>query len=149
MRSLCLLLLFVSSLVVSPPVWAQNPAELKPNTPDKTDKCSVAGTGRRKGTDEPIHFARVTLESDDGGQKKLHTTTDADGKFSFKDVAPAEYHLSVTRNGYVSEYYGARARMAPGLPLALSPGKHMDDLIFRITPAGLITGRVRDENGEP
>src|SRR5580658_5214518 len=149
MRSLWLLLLFISSLLVSPLGWAQNPAEVTPNAPDKTDKCSVAGTVLRKGTDEPIHFGRVTLESDDGGQKKLHAATDGDGKFSFKDVAPAEYHLSVARNGYVSENYGARGPMDPGLPLALSPGKHMDDLIFRMTPAGIITGRVRDENGEP
>jgi sarcosine oxidase gamma subunit len=149
MPSLWLLLLFVSSLVVSPLAWAQNPAEVTPNAPDKTHKCSVAGTVLRKGTDEPIHFARVTLESDDEGQKKLHAATDAAGKFSFKDVAPAEYHLSVTRNGYVSEYYGARGPMDPGLPLTLTSGKHMDDLIFRMTPAGIITGRVRDENGEP
>jgi len=33
------------------------------------------------------------------------------------------------------------------LPLTLSSGKQADDLIFRMTPAAIITGHVRDENG--
>jgi hypothetical protein len=114
----------------------------------KTEKCSVAGMVVRKGSNEPVHFARITLTSDGDEQKSLHGTTAADGKFSFKDVPPGEYRVSVTRNGYVSESYGARRPMDPGLPLALSSGKHMDDLIFRLVPAAIVTGRVRDENGE-
>ncbi len=150
MRSFWLSLLFISSLLVeSSSVQAQNPLESKTAAAPNTEKCSVAGTVVRKGTNEPIHFARVSLENTAEGQKKLHAVTDGDGKFSLKDVNPGEYHLSVTRNGYVSESYGARMPMDPGLPLNVTPGKHMDDLIFRMTPAGIITGRVRDENGEP
>jgi hypothetical protein len=149
MRFFWLAFLFICWLLVVPLVQAQSSADLKTNGPDKTEKCSVAGTVVRKSTNEPIHFARVTLDSDAEGQKKLRAVTDADGKFSFKDVAPAEYHLAVTRNGYVNEYYGARGPMDPGLPLTLTPGKHMDDLIFRMTATGIIAGLVRDANGEP
>jgi hypothetical protein len=149
MRSFWPSLLFISSWLVVFPVHAQNPPELKLGAAPGTEKCSVAGTVVRKGTNEPIHFARVALESDVEGQKKLHAVTDADGKFSLKDIFPGEYRLSVTRNGYVRESYGSRTPMDPGLPLHLGPGKRMEDLIFRMTPAGIITGRVRDENGEP
>jgi len=114
----------------------------------KTEKCSVAGMVVRKGSNEPIHFARITLTSDGDDQKSLHGTTAADGRFTFKDVPPGDYRVTVTRNGYVSEAYGARRPMDPGLPLTLSSGKHVDDLIFRMVPAAIITGHVRDENGE-
>jgi hypothetical protein len=121
----------------------------KPAASDlKTEKCSVAGMVVRKGSNEPIHFARITLTSDGDAQKNLHGTTAADGRFTFKDVSPGDYRIAVTHNGYVSEAYGARRPMDPGLPLTLSYGKHVDDLIFRMTPAAIITGHVRDENGE-
>ena len=80
--------------------------------------------------------------------KSLHGTTAADGRFSFKDVPPGDYRVTVTRNGYVSESYGARRPMDPGLPLTLTSGQHMDDLVFRLVPAAIVTGHVRDENGE-
>src|SRR5258708_35827687 len=104
--------------------------------------------GGRKGSTEPIHFARITLTSDGDDKKSLHGTTAADGRFTFKDVPPGDYRVTVTRNGYVSEAYGARRPMDPGLPLTLSSGKQADDLIFRMVPAAIITGHVRDENGE-
>ena len=114
----------------------------------KTEKCKVAGMVVRKGSNEPIHFARITLTSDGDEQKSFHDTTASDGRFSFKDVPPGEYRVTVTRNGFVTESYGARHPMDPGLPLTLSSGKQADDLIFRLTPAAIITGHVRDENGE-
>jgi hypothetical protein len=121
----------------------------KPAAPDlKTEKCSVAGMVVRKGSNESIHFARITLTNDSDEQKSLHGTTAADGRFTFKDVPPGDYRVTVMRNGYVSEAYGARGPMDPGVPLTLSSGKHVDDLIFRMVPAAIITGHVRDENGE-
>jgi protocatechuate 3,4-dioxygenase beta subunit len=118
-------------------------------TPPKTQKCGVSGMVVRKGSNEPIHFARVTLSNDGDEQRVQHVTTAPDGRFAFKDVSPGDYRVTVTHNGYVSESYGARRPMDPGMPLTLSPGKKVDDLIFRMTPAAVITGRVRDENGEP
>lgn len=113
------------------------------------EKCSVAGMVVRKGSSEPIHFAHVTLTNEGDEQKSLHGTTAADGRFAIKEVPPGDYRVTVTRNGYVSESYGAKRPMDPGLPLALSSGKQVNDLIFRMTRAAIITGRVRDENGEP
>jgi len=135
------------SLLISSAGSGQNTQ--KPATPNvKTEKCTVAGIVVRKGGSDPIHFAHVTLTNDGDEQKSLHAMTAADGRFTFKDVPPDDYRVTVTRNGYVSESYGARRPMDPGLPLTLSSGKHVDDLIFRMTPAAIITGHVRDENGE-
>src|SRR5260370_37357759 len=64
----------------------------------KTEKCSVAGMVVRKGSNEPIHFARITLTSDADHQKTLHGTTAADGIFTFKDIPPGPHHLPVPPN---------------------------------------------------
>jgi len=140
-------LIFFSSLFLSSSASGQNPSP--PTAPRlRAENCTVAGTVVRKGSNEPIHFARITLTSDGDEQKSLHGTTAADGRFTFKDVPPGDYRVTVTRNGYMSESYGSRRPMDPGLPLTLSSGKHVDDLVFRMTPAAIITGHVRDENGE-
>jgi hypothetical protein len=139
-------ILFISSLFSSP-VYGQN-ASPPAAPPSKTEKCTVAGMVVRKGSNEPIHFARITLANVGDEQKSFHDTTASDGRFSFKDVPPGDYRVTVTRNGFVTESYGARHPMDPGLPLTLSSGKQADDLIFRMTPAAIITGHVRDENGE-
>jgi hypothetical protein len=141
------LLLFVGMLAC-PFAWGQDPAPSVGDAAPSTEKCTVAGVVLRKGSNEPIHFARVTLESEGDTPVKLHAVTGVDGAFTVKDVPPGEYMLSVARNGYVNEVYGARHPMDPGVPLTLAPGKRMEDLIFRITPAGVIVGHVRDENGE-
>jgi len=112
-------------------------------------KSTVSGKVLRKGTDEPIHFARVTLTSTAEEGTKLHAVTGPDGKFAIKDVPAGEYQLTVVRNGYVDEAYGARRPLDPGVPLTVSASKLSDSLLFRMTPAGVITGHIRDENGEP
>lgn len=140
-------LFLFGSLLMTSAALGQNASTPAAMTP-KTGKCVVAGMVVRKGSNEPIHFARVTLSSEGEEQKALHSTTGADGKFVIKDVVPGEYQIIVSHNGYVSETYGARRPMEPGLPLKLTPGKNVDNLIFRMTPAGAVTGHVRDENGE-
>jgi hypothetical protein len=139
--------IFIISSLFSSSISGQN-ASPPAAPPIKTEKCTVAGMVVRKGSNEPIHFARITLANDADEQKSLHGTTAADGRFAFKDVPLGDYRVTVTRNGYVSESYGATRPMDPGLPLTLSSGKQVDDLIFRMTPAAIITGHVRDENGE-
>lgn len=141
-------LLFLSLLLVVA-ASAQNVTAQKPSNNPKSEKCSVAGTVLRKGTDEPIRYAHVTFQSLADPENSLHSTTGVDGKFSLNNMAPGQYRISVSRNGYVAMAYGANQPLDGGVPLSLSPGQQVSDLLFRLVPAGLITGRVRDQNGEP
>jgi len=54
------------------------------------------------------------------------------------------------RNGFVSTEYGARGGPSrQGTTLTLDRAKNMKDVVFRLTPHGVITGRVLDEDGDP
>jgi hypothetical protein len=110
--------------------------------------CTVAGTVLRKGSDEPVHFARVTVQSNDESQDVRRAQTDTSGKFTVEQLPPGQYTVTVTKNGYVAESYGARRPGDEGLTLTLTGGMKVDDLLFRLTQAAAISGRVRDENGE-
>jgi hypothetical protein len=64
-------------------------------------------------------------------------------------VTPGSYRLLVERTGYARQEFGQRALGRRGVSLTLSSGQRMTDLLFRMVPAGVITGRVFDESGEP
>jgi hypothetical protein len=77
------------------------------------------------------------------------TSSDASGKFAMKDIDPGKYRLTVMRTGFVTAEFGARGAMRSGTTLSLEPGKQMAEVNFRLTPHGVITGRVLDDDGEP
>jgi protocatechuate 3,4-dioxygenase beta subunit len=71
-----------------------------------------------------------------------------DGHFLLKDVAPGRYQFFATRTGFVDQQYQSEDPDS-GAVLALRPGKKVGDVLFRMTIAAAVTGRVIDENGEP
>jgi hypothetical protein len=73
----------------------------------------------------------------------------ADGHFLLKNVPAGNYHLKVSRNGYFDVEYGQKKPSDPGAILNLQPGQNMPDLTFKMGRAGVISGRVFDEDGEP
>jgi Carboxypeptidase regulatory-like domain len=76
------------------------------------------------------------------------TISEMDGHFLLKDVAPGRYQFFATRTGFVDQQYQSEDPDS-GAVLALRPGKKVGDVLFRMTIAAAVTGRVIDENGEP
>jgi protocatechuate 3,4-dioxygenase beta subunit len=100
----------------------------------------------------PVANARVILRDDASARAEYGTLSSTDGTFSFKDIAPGRYRLLAEKNGYIAGIYGQRQANGPGLLLVFpDSADRAGDQQFRIrlTPAGSISGRVLDENGEP
>ena len=76
-------------------------------------------------------------------------STDSAGQFAITGIAPGKYRLSAERSGFINTQYGARGPNKPGTLLTLEPGQKSSDLAMRLTPQGVIAGRVLDEDGEP
>src|SRR5688572_25336563 len=75
--------------------------------------------------------------------------TDSDGKFLFKDLAPGRYRVIAAANGYVRHEYGQRVMNASGTPIDLGAGQTVKDAVLRMTPAGVLRGRILDNFGQP
>ena len=120
----------------------------QPTRPE--DLCAIEGQAVNALTGEPLKKAQITMNNLGG---RTNTTpgavTDAGGRFVIESIDPGRYNISVERNGFVRFQYGAHGPGRPGAPLTLSPGQHMRDLVFRLTPQGVITGKIVDEDGEP
>ena len=114
------------------------------------DRGSVAGYIVKMGTGEPVAKATVTINVFNSGRAQSYTvTTNSRGQFAFQNLEPGPYRLSAMRNGYVRMEYGARSPNRPGLPINLSAGQNIADVVLQIMPAGTIAGRVFDRDGEP
>jgi protocatechuate 3,4-dioxygenase beta subunit len=118
--------------------------------PVQTEKCTVSGAVTDSVTSEPLTKVELRLEPLD--RKANHvavTRSDAKGAFSLIDLEPGAYRLWATRSGYFESSYGARRADADGSILRLEPGQSLAALTVKLTPASVISGTVRDSDGEP
>jgi 5-hydroxyisourate hydrolase-like protein (transthyretin family) len=147
-------LLAMCSVIAPGFCLAQQPPTL-PTSGDPNDQlCTVAGTVLSANTGEPLKKAHVDLsrkgaEGDDPNKQPLNATTDAAGHFSIDKIPAGSYDLVVGRADYLPSHYGQDKLDKPGATLSLVPGQKMTDLLFRLNRMAIITGRVRDEDGDP
>src|SRR5690348_8241451 len=117
------------------------------------DLCTIAGQVLNTVSNEPLRRVTLLLMRADptpGEPPVTYTTaSDAGGAFSMKNIEPGRYRLTASRNGYVPYTYGARGAQRPGTVLSLARQQHVTDLSLKLTPHGVLTGRIMDDEGEP
>ena len=133
----------------------QAPAPAAAAEPKPENLCTIEGKVVNANTGEPVPKAVLTMRSAEpprgpmGPPPSFTTTSGADGRFAMKDLAPGNYRLHVMRNGFVMTEYGARGPMRSGTTLKLEPAQKMKGVDFKLTPHGVLSGRIVDEDGEP
>jgi len=135
---------FLLSLLAGVPLAAQAPAP----EPPKSRPGKVSGRVLRADTERPLAKATVTTTVEGRPQENLSVRTNSAGVFEFPEVSPGRYRLRAQRNGFVPQVYGARGG-GPGIPLSVESGQRVEKIDFRLEPAGVIAGNIRDEDNEP
>jgi hypothetical protein len=162
---------FLSALLLAAAIAsAQTPAQ--PGSPSRSSaarpdepKATVSGLIVSAATGAPLKKAWVVLrQANDAGPggfgpgggggrfnraQTFAAITKEDGVFLIKDIPSGSYRLIVNRNGYVRQAFGQRGARNPGTVLQLAPGQTMTGLNVRLTPGGVVSGRIVDEDGEP
>jgi protocatechuate 3,4-dioxygenase beta subunit/5-hydroxyisourate hydrolase-like protein (transthyretin family) len=121
---------------------------LSKNDKEKDATCRVSGMVVKLADGAPLRNATVQLENGEDREHTIATKTATDGRFELKNIPAGRYKLYVWRNGFVETEYGKKKPSDPGAAFSLSPGEIKKDLVFRLIPAAVITGRVFDEDGE-
>jgi len=99
--------------------------------------AKVSGQVVSATTGDPLKKALVTL---DGDKNHFEVATGADGKFTFENLPSGEYVLQPDRMGYLE---------SRKTTVELGPSEEKKGLTLRLTPQGIISGRVVDEDGGP
>jgi protocatechuate 3,4-dioxygenase beta subunit len=116
--------------------------------PRQDAKAAIDGVVVRAGTSEPLASAQVTLiTAAAGSSSNAQTVTDRNGRFAFRDVEPGSYRIAAARNGYARQEYGQRVFGGPARVLSVAAGR-TETVTIALTPAGTVTGIVRDSSGE-
>jgi Carboxypeptidase regulatory-like domain len=147
LRVSLLLSLAVTAAAQTPPPTAAAPLG---QTGDEKAKLQAKLQGQvvNQVTGEPVRKANLSLKPESGGTT-LKAATDNEGKFSIENIDPGSYTLAAERQGFVTQNYGARRPSGPGTTLELKTSQALKDLSFKLTPQGVIAGRVIDDDAEP
>jgi hypothetical protein len=96
---------------------------------------------------EAVRKATVILRAHDPDQGiSFADETGGDGRFSIDDVEPGEYAIFAERPGYSFQSNGATGAPPPSVKVEKDQVK---DVVIRLTPLGVIAGRVLDADGDP
>lgn len=118
----------------------------------RDQQAAPAGTAVIRGriltvdTGTPIRRAQVRATS--GGGRVHLTTTDAQGRFEFRDLPAGRWDLSASKAGFVTLRYGQRRPFEAGRPIELADKQVIDRADFSLPRGGAITGHVFDEFGD-
>ncbi len=124
----------------------------------------ISGHAYRADTGEPLSKTVINLiprfaaneggrgrrgAQDQSGQPDARSVlTAGDGSFAISDVLPGTYTLRASHVGFVPQTYG-QDRNHGSATIQLAPSQTLDRIDIRLTPAGVISGTVVDQDGDP
>jgi protocatechuate 3,4-dioxygenase beta subunit len=113
------------------------------------------GTGRIAGhvvaagqQPTPARRAIVSLGGGNTAGRRSVVTGD-DGAFVFEGLPPGRFTITASKPAFLAASYGATRPGRPGTAISLAAGQAVDDVVIRLVRGAVITGTVRDRNGEP
>jgi Carboxypeptidase regulatory-like domain len=115
-----------------------------PSTSAKTS--SISGTVVKEPGSEPLKKVLVQIIAETQGESYT-ASTDSDGHFRVENVAPNRYRIFVERTGFTG--VNGRGAQSDINVLTVQAGQGVEDLLFRMLPTAVISGRVSDEDGDP
>ena len=94
----------------------------------------------------PLRNARVQLTV----QNVVHfATTDGDGRYEIKGLPAGRYTVSASKGGYMLWQFGQKRPFESGTPVQVQNDRITQNVDFSLPRAGVITGLVLDEFGDP
>ena len=117
-------------------------------TPSKqSENCTIEGRVILALGSQPLKKVVIHISSDDAEENSYTTLTDGDGHFKIENLKPGHYSVRLDRNGYLDA--GKRRGRYQFQALTLKRGQELTDLVFRMQPAAMITGKIVDADGDP
>jgi protocatechuate 3,4-dioxygenase beta subunit len=138
-RSLVLAFFILSAFVLAS---AQEPV------PAAHTASSIAGTVIKEPGSQPLKKVLVQVVAENQKEGGNYTaSTDADGHFHIENVVPGRYRIFIERTGFVG--VNGHGLKSDTNVFTVQAGQAVEDLLFRMLPTAVISGRITDEDGDP
>lgn len=144
--SLCVTFLTVGLLLMVPSSFVRAQAPSAARKAPTTSTYTIAGTVISASTGTPLARTRVTLTDTNNSRIAASLLTGEDGRFAFRQLSAGKYSLQGSRRGYLTSGYLQHEQFWS----AIVTGEEFEtqDLVLRLIPAAVLSGRVLDETGE-
>lgn len=107
----------------------------------------ISGTAVSSVTGQPLPQVRVFLARVQAREDQEVVITGPDGRFLFDNVPKGKYALAAGKPGFLMQGFEEHENYSSAI--VVGPGLSAEDLVFRIHPAGVISGQIVDEQNEP
>jgi hypothetical protein len=108
---------------------------------------SIAGNAVSKADGHPLAQALIWIRNVKNPQDLRFSVTSDDGKFGFLQLPAGKYSLEGAKRGYVSAAFDQHDQFSSAI--VTGAGLGTENLVLRLAPVGVISGKVLDEFGEP
>jgi protocatechuate 3,4-dioxygenase beta subunit len=140
--------LTLASVQGPPPPPPPPPMPRREVDPSLPKKGTATIKGRVLTADgRPLRRATVSATAAEM-QEPRTTTTGLEGEYVLDELPAGRFTITVSRSGYLPTRYGQTRYGEPGAPLQIDNGKALEHIDFTLHRAGVISGRIVDENGE-
>jgi hypothetical protein len=154
---------FVSLVALLTLSWAVSaPAQSPPAQPSRDTPAAAGGTAVIRGrvveaaTGKGLSRVQVranTPNPNAGGPPPTPypwvATTDGDGRYEIKGLPAGTYGIVATKANYVRAAWGEQRVDGPAKRIPITEGQVLEKIDLRLTRAGVVTGRIVDEFGDP
>src|SRR3974390_1339184 len=144
-RSLCAMRFPIALFLIFP---ASLLCAQAPSTSQKAPRTyTISGTVVSAATGTPLAQARVTLTDTNNSRNAASLLTGEEGRFTFPRLGPGKSCLQGSRRGYLTSGYQQHEQFWS----AIVTGDELEseNLVLRLMPAAVLSGKVLDETGEP
>src|SRR6202521_1364863 len=109
---------------------------------------SIAGTVVKEPGSQPLKKVLVQVVAENQKEGGNYTaSTDADGRFHIENVVPGRYRIFIERTGFVG--VNGHGLKSDTNVFTVQARQAVEDLLFRMLPTAVISGRITDEDGDP
>jgi len=147
-------LLLAAASAASQQIFIQTAPGPGPQTPARDTSQQKPGTAIVRGrvfaadNGQPLRKAQVRIVAPELRENRL-TTTDAEGRYEFKELPAGRYTVTASKGSYVTLSYGQTRPLEPGKPLEILDKQTVEKVDLMLPRGGVVTGRVVDEFGDP
>ena len=143
---LCCLAAALGQDIVQPPAISPPPTAAPP---EAEAPGAIQGTVVSGATGQALRRAQVLLKPADSKGTSLYQTSDESGGFSFPNVAPGRYIITVQRDGYLPLSAGRIGDYKMPPIFTVNSGETISSFVYRMTPSGVVSGAVKFDDAEP
>jgi hypothetical protein len=108
---------------------------------------TLAGVVVRAGTNQPLNHVLVTIAYVPRREWHLSYITDTDGRFVFQNLPAGKWDLNAEKNGYRAQPYQGNEGYLTAI--AVGAGDDTTHIVFPLSPPGILSGTVVDDQGDP